>query len=117
MVFIVLLANKFNALVDGEFPVNVHLDLVIFLDVLHLRAILTNEIILVHFVKVRHVVVGMHHNVADGRLRFLNLVSGLVSRDLVFLGRLCVLGFLLLSLCIRLHCNCLWSPACSATCF
>ena len=82
MVFIVLRANNRNVLVGGEFPRNVRLDLVILLDVLHLRAIVTYEVILVHFVKVRHVVVVMHHNVVDGRLRFLTLLSGLVSRDL-----------------------------------
>ena len=92
MIFIVLLANNRNVLVGGEFSGNVRLDLVTFLDVLHLRAILTKEIILVHFVRVRHVVVVMHHNVVDGRLRFLNRFSGLVNRDLVLLGRLRVLG-------------------------
>ena len=71
MVFIVLRANNRNVLVGGEFPRNVRLDLVILLDVLHLRSIVTYEVILVHFVRVRHVVVVMHHNVVDGRLRFL----------------------------------------------
>ena len=37
MIFIVSLANIYNVLVGGEFPRNVHLDIVIFLDVLHLR--------------------------------------------------------------------------------
>ena len=56
---------------------------------------LTNEVILVHFVMVRHVVVVMHHILmVDGRLRFLTLLSGLVSRDLRVLGRLRVLGLL-----------------------
>ena len=32
------LANSYNVLVGREFPRNVHLDLVIFLDVLHLRS-------------------------------------------------------------------------------
>ena len=32
------------------------------------------------------------NNVVDGRLRFPNLSSGLVNRDLVLLGRLRVLG-------------------------
>ena len=73
-----------------------------FLDVLHLRAILTNEVILVHFVRVRHVVVVMHHNVVDGRLRFLTLLSGLVSRDLRVLGRLGLLPFAVQSVGLQL---------------
>ena len=41
--FSLSLANSYNVLVGGEFPRNVHLDLVIFLDVLHLRATLPKE--------------------------------------------------------------------------
>ena len=44
MILIVPLANNCNVLVGGEFPRTVHLDLVIFLDVLHLRATLTNKV-------------------------------------------------------------------------
>ena len=36
MIFIISLANNRNVLIGG-FPRNIHLDLVIFLDVLHLR--------------------------------------------------------------------------------
>ena len=43
MIFIVSLANNYNVLV-GRFPRNVHLDLVTFLDVLHLRATLTSKV-------------------------------------------------------------------------
>ena len=45
-----------------------------------------------HFVRVRHFVVVIHHNVVDSRLRFLNRFSGLVNRGLVLLGRPRVLG-------------------------
>ena len=45
-----------------------------------------------HFVRVRHFVVVIPHNVDDGRLRCLNRFSGLVNRDLVHLGRPRVLG-------------------------
>ena len=34
----------------------------------------------------------IHHNVVDGRPRFLNCFSGLVNRDLVLLGGFRVLG-------------------------
>ena len=105
MVFIILLANNRNVLVGGECRGTLRLDLVIFMDVLHLRPILTNEVILMHFVKVRHVVVAVHHNVVDGRLRFLTLLSGLVSRDLRVLGRLRFLVFFL-SRRNRLRCFC-----------
>ena len=44
MIFIIPLANNHNVLVGGDFPRNVRLDLVIFLDVLHLRATLTNKV-------------------------------------------------------------------------
>ena len=44
VIFIVPLANNYDVLVGGEFPRNVHLDLVVFLDVLHLRAALINKI-------------------------------------------------------------------------
>ena len=44
-----------------------------------------------NFVRVRHFVEVIHHNVVDGRLRFLKRFSGLVNRDLVLLGRLRVL--------------------------
>ena len=43
MIFIVPLANNHNVLVGG-FPRNVHLDFVIFLDVLHLRATLAHKV-------------------------------------------------------------------------
>ena len=98
MIFIVLLANSCTVLVGGELKGNVRLDFVIFLDVLHLRAILTKKVtvqrIVVQFVWVRHFVGVVHHNVADGRLRVLYLFSGLVHRDLALVGRLRVLGLL-----------------------
>ena len=75
----------------GRFPRNVHLDLVIFLDVLHLRQMYLYNAFLVHFVKVRHFVVVTEHKVVDGRLRFLNLFSGRFNRDFVLVGRLRVL--------------------------
>ena len=40
----------------------------------------------------RDFVVVIHHNVVESSLRFLNLFSGPVNRDLVFLGRLRVFG-------------------------
>ena len=43
MIFIVSLANNYNVLV-GRFPKNVHLDLVIFLDVLHAQATVSNKV-------------------------------------------------------------------------
>ena len=45
-----------------------------------------------HIIKVRCFVVVIHHKVVDGRVRFLNLFSGLVNRGLVLLGSLRVLG-------------------------
>ena len=45
-----------------------------------------------HFVRVRHFVVVIHHNVVDGPLRFLNRFSGPANHDLVLLGRPSVLG-------------------------
>ena len=42
MIFIISLANNWNVLIGG-FPRNVHLDLVLFLDVLHLQATFTNK--------------------------------------------------------------------------
>ena len=67
-----------------------------FLDVLHLRAALANKVTVQRILRalrqgasLRRVI---HHNVVDGRLRFPNRFSGLVNRDLVFLGRLRVLG-------------------------
>ena len=44
MIFIVPLANNRKVLVGG-FPKTVHRDLVIFLDVLHLRATIANKVI------------------------------------------------------------------------
>ena len=93
------------------------LDLVIFLDVLHLRDKVTVQRIPRAFRQVRRFVEVIPHNVVDGRLRFLNHFSGHVNRDLVLLGRLRVLGQIqLLDGVIHLHDSAMtWQPA-SVTC-
>ena len=48
MIFIVYLTNNYNVLVGGEFPTKEHLDLVIFLDVLHLQVTLTKKVTVQH---------------------------------------------------------------------
>ena len=70
MIFIVPLANNYNVLLGGEFPRNVQLDLAIFLEVLHLRATLTNKVTVQRTpraLRLRHFVVVIHHNDVDGR--------------------------------------------------
>ena len=66
--------------------------LVVCLDVLHLRIILTNKVTVQRIPRALRQGVSLRrgdtHNVVDGRLRFLNRFSGLVNRDLVLLGRL-----------------------------
>ena len=93
MIFIGALANNYNVLVGGKFARDVHLDLVIFLDVLHLRATLTNKVTVQRIPRALRQGASLRRgDTSQGRLRFLNLFSGSVNRDVVLLERLRVLG-------------------------
>ena len=97
MVFIILLASNCKVLVGGEFPVNVRLDLVIFLDVLHLRAFHTNP---------RALRQGASRRRGNATTMLLMVVFtfSAFSAD----SSIVIFVFLVffLSWCNRLHCNC-----------